>query len=351
VTITVDGRISVWHDVETVNLVRRMERVGARQTCGTERCMRLPDPAVWPALVECRERAVRVALARGTTPNDVDDVVQEAMARVAGMPNVDVSRVGSLLSAVVANLVVDRHRAVAKAVRLEHRLAGVALTQGPLPPDEDVCDRDEARWLWQRARQLTEQDRRILQLRAQGFSVAAAASELGISRKAAENAFARARSKMHALWRSTVSLVGLVWARILGRHRDVSDAVAIALATGTLFVLAVPWRGFWWPSDPGQPARSTSTVEVAPAEARPLSFPSGLVGMQHSPAGRPVAQRADKPSRVKDTAATGPVRLAGVSTSGEHVQRRHEDETLQQTLERCVRKGVTVTLHKVGCNT
>jgi RNA polymerase sigma-70 factor (ECF subfamily) len=139
---------------------------------------------LWSAIVDNRERAVRVAMARCARRDDVDDCVQEAITRVAGMKDVDVDRVGPLLTAVVSNLAADRQRARGVALRHQHRVLST-----PVPaPEDQVCEAAEARWLWAQRAALPEQDRRAFELRAQGRGVAEVARELGITYKAAENA-------------------------------------------------------------------------------------------------------------------------------------------------------------------
>lgn len=63
-----------------------------------------PSELLWAALLDNRERALRVARARCADPHDAEDCAQEALARVAAMPSVDLDRIGSLVTAVVSNL-------------------------------------------------------------------------------------------------------------------------------------------------------------------------------------------------------------------------------------------------------
>jgi DNA-directed RNA polymerase specialized sigma24 family protein len=292
---------------------------------------------------------VRVALARGAAHDDVDDIVQEAMSRVAGMSDVDTTRIGSLLTVVVAHLVVDRHRGEVREARLRRQLLAAAMAPGPPPPDETVCDRDEARWLWARAVQLTEQDRAVLRLRAQGKSAAAAAAELGITLKAAENALARARQRLHAVWKSTVAVTALTWARLVRRQPSYANVVALAVASSLVF-LAVPWWDYYGATSPSNVRPSSQSILRETAHRDwPASTAEGNAAAAHSRLRQAIGRRPTQ-SRPPDAVATGPIHAAGVATTGGHVRRRHGDETLEQTLERCVHKGVTVSPYKVGCN-
>ena len=71
-------------------------------------------PELWAALLAERDRAERVARARCRSRQDAEDCAQEAMARVAAMPDVDLTRIGPLISTVVAHLAVDTHRYAAR---------------------------------------------------------------------------------------------------------------------------------------------------------------------------------------------------------------------------------------------
>lgn len=114
-------------------------------------------PELWQALIACRDRAERVARARGARRDDVDDIVQEAISRIARMPHVDLDRVGTLVTVVVARLVADRYRAVATATRHAPRLVDLDAAGA----DEALLDQAEAAWLWSRRDILGDQDRLV----------------------------------------------------------------------------------------------------------------------------------------------------------------------------------------------
>jgi RNA polymerase sigma factor (sigma-70 family) len=302
-----------------------------------------PRDALWEALLDARERAVRVARARGARPDDVDDFVQEATARVAAMADVDVSRVAALLTVVVANLVVDRHRAALRTARLEQRLSAAVV--GQAPPDEELCDAAEARWLRSRTAVLSDQDRRVLEMRIDGLSSAASAAALGVTRKAAQNALGRARAHMLEVWRATAALVSVLVGRRPARAGATTATAALAAC-----VLLSGGPGMWRPDD-GRGAGVPKTRSPRPVLLRMESESAPAAGPR-PPA--PVARRPARPSPAPpapaaDVIATGPVRVGPVR-AGETVRREHRDESTTDTLQRCLRDGITISQSTIGCS-
>lgn len=298
---------------------------------------------VWQCLVESRERAIRVARARGAAPDEVDDIVQEAMVRVAGMPRVDTDRIGPLLTVVVANLVTDRHRARSRARRLEQRLAaGADICPAP---EEAVCDAAEARWLLSRTAQLNERDRRALEMRMAGLSVGAAADALGVTYKAAEHALGRARARLRELAKATAGMLPV----LLGRRRwagrpPATVAVAAAVIVG---VAAAPWHAAAAPPPAAdgrteQAARYVAQAEVLPLRARART-------RTPRPAAEVVRARAAARGPAERIVVAGPVTAGGVRYGGAHVDSQHDEETFAETVQRCLRKGLAVTPDGVEC--
>jgi hypothetical protein len=152
--------------------------------------------------------------------------------RIASMPRVDVTRLGSLVSTVAANLAADTHRHRARGDRLGARLADAFPPAAG--PDERVCDTAEAAWLWRRRAELNEQDRAVLELRTAGLTVAQAASALGITYKAAESAFTRARARMRQAWASTLGVLGWLGVQL---RRSLRPAALAAAAAGLMVLV------------------------------------------------------------------------------------------------------------------
>jgi RNA polymerase sigma-70 factor (ECF subfamily) len=310
---------------------------------------------IWDAVVAERARAERVARARCASPQDAEDCVQEAMARVVAMPAVDAARIGPLLATVTANLAADTHRRSARAERAEPRLRAWATPQPT--PEEIVCDAEEAKWLWLRRQALGTQDREVLELRVQGRSVAETAEELGLTYKAAEASFTRARARMRAIWRATAAALGILWGRPR-REFSVAAPAYVAAAVAALAFVLLPGSPHAAPSAPGTPEpHAAAPAPAADAGAGAGAGAEGVAGAQAAPAG--AATPAD-PTRL-DTAGTPPVtrtqiarrepaQVDGITVGATTVTREREQENLQQTIERCLREGLIVSVTEVDCN-
>ena len=301
---------------------------------------------VWAALVDNRERAMRVALSRCGSREEVDDCVQEAMTRVAAMPDVDVARIGQLLTAVVSNLAVDAHRARSRAIQNLHRVV-----PPPQPgPDEVVCDVAEARWLWAQRGKLAERDRRVLDLRVANRSVGEAARELGITYKSAEHALARARGFLRAAWRATAALAGILWGSRL-RRSVAGPAVALSPAALSLVLALTIVASGALGSD-----RGAGAARMIPADSAALSAasPAVLRASRAAPAAARAAGAArpgTRPSspRERTVVRTREVRAHGLHVYPGGVTRSSENETVLESAERCLRDGPIVTTTYVGC--
>lgn len=315
-----------------------------------------PAPAsrsdLWNALLAERDRAQRVARARCSSKQDAEDCVQEAMARVVAMSDVDLRRVGPLLGVIVANLAADTHRARARAFKAEPRLVAAGLAEPS--PEEDVCDALEARWLWAMRTELPDQDRAVLELRAQGHTAGQAAEALGVTYKAAESAYTRARMRMKAIWRAAAALLGILWGRPVRDTAPVAVPVAASVVIAGLAVLGVVIPAGEGQADsssrqtlaePGRPEAATEAADVVvqatrrPAGPPPAPVPAAvLAGPRNAPPVSPV------PVRVVPQSAAGPAYVTGVRVGEEHAE-----ESLAETVKRCLRKGVIVTPTYVDC--
>jgi RNA polymerase sigma-70 factor (ECF subfamily) len=298
----------------------------------------------WDAVLEHRDRALQVARARLRDPHDVDDCVQEGMARVVAMPDVDLHRIGPLLSKVVANVATDTHRRGARGSRLIAK-AGGALVQDEAM-DEPVCDAAEARWLRAQLSRLNPQDRAVLEMRADNRTVAETAAALGISYKAAESAFTRARSALKAMWRATLAALGLAFGRAAKSARAV-PAGAVAAGMVLALVLGPPGAASSPPGQPGGAATGTGARMTAAAKAQ-----QNVLLAQPAPPGsgrpRTPARHAPGPESVSRSVVTiaRPEAIGGGST---RVTQRHPEESPQETIARCLSKGVDVSPTRIRC--
>ncbi|MEU9857884.1 sigma-70 family RNA polymerase sigma factor [Streptomyces sp. NPDC047974] len=156
-----------------------------------------PAARRWELLLPHQDRLRGLAWMRLSSRQDVEDCVQEAMLRAALHRDLDEDRVGPFLTSVVLRLCVDVHRHRERSRRHLHRLHPEP-AQGP---EETVCVAAEAAWLLQQVRRLGGRERDIILARIEGTSTREAAGRLGISVKAAEGAFTRARARLRR-WHS-----------------------------------------------------------------------------------------------------------------------------------------------------
>jgi RNA polymerase sigma factor (sigma-70 family) len=299
---------------------------------------------IWSALLEERPRAERVARARCSNPQDAEDCVQEAMARVVAMDDVDAARVGPLLATVTANLAADSHRGRARAARAEPRLRAALLHEQT--PEEAVCDAAEARWLWQRTEVLAAQDRTVLALRAQGRSAAETAQVLGLTYKAAESAYTRARSKMRAVWRATAAALGILWGRPPRRPAEPAAAAAAVVALALVLLPSIEGEA----AVPPPPSAQASVPSVAPRSPAPSPVaspsPDAIVARDPSGPAEPVAA-TPRPSQI--LIRSRPLVVDRTSVGATAVGRERPEETLGQTLERCLSQGLILTPGYIDC--
>jgi RNA polymerase sigma factor (sigma-70 family) len=298
---------------------------------------------LWSAVLAERPRAERVARARCATPQDAEDCVQEAMARVVSMPSVDTRRVGPLLATVTANLAADTHRGRARAARAEPRLHAALVHEET--PEETLCDAAEARWLWQRTEVLAAQDRRVLALRAQGRSAAETALALGLTYKAAESAYTRARSKMRAVWRATAAALGILWARPPRRTAETAALAAAVVALAFVLLPSIDGEA----AVPPLPARQPTASD---ALGGPSPSPDPVPPAPATTAAAPLPSARAEPAAVRPSEIlirSQPLTVDRTTVGATAVGREREEETLGQTLERCLSHGLVLTPGYVDC--
>lgn len=302
--------------------------------------------SLWSALLHERGRAYRVARARGASPQDAEDCAQEALARVAAMPDVDLDRVGPLVGVVASRLAVDVHRRDQRDRGVLQRSDVAQLIHAA--PEQAVCDAAEARWLWSRLDGLAPRERQAIELRAGGRTVTEIADALGVTYKAAENVLRRARSRMREVWRSTAALLGVLWG---GRARP-RDAALLSVPVALVVVLALlsePATSADGDPQTGAPPLS-QVVDGPPTRALPLA-PDGATPPARPPVVTSIAPAADPPSLddVRPVPMVPPVDAGVVRYEGGHFEEIHPEETFAETVERCVREGVVVSVTEVRC--
>jgi RNA polymerase sigma factor (sigma-70 family) len=196
---------------------------------------------LWAAIAGHRERLIRLARRR-LSDADAEDCAHEAMLRVAAMPDVDLDRLGALLTSVTVRLCVDVRRHDAAGSRAVATYGG----RRPLGPDPiaDVDDDAEAQWLSAQVERLATVERAVVLGRADGRTLVDLAAQLGLSYRAVESTFGRARRKLRAAWSATACLVTLSAGRFGARSREAVaisvPALAVAVSTTLLGSLSEP---------------------------------------------------------------------------------------------------------------
>ncbi|MCC9739640.1 RNA polymerase sigma factor [Streptomyces sp. MNU89] len=224
----------------------------------------------WQRMWGHREHLLKVARRRSMSAEDAEDAVQEAMLRGAQNAHLDDARMGAWLTTVTMRLCVDRYRQV-------HREAQVSGTRtltapGPVPVEEAVCDRAEAKWLAYRSEELPARQAEAIRLKSQDLDVGQIAREMDLSYEAVESLLARARRTLRKSLAGTLAF-GL-W--LIGRHRDGGQAPALvaASAAATLAVVGLAGPFPYEPDTPRPPRPAMSEPGEAAVGVSPRVLPA-----------------------------------------------------------------------------
>ncbi|QHA07968.1 sigma-70 family RNA polymerase sigma factor [Streptomyces broussonetiae] len=188
----------------------------------------------WQRMWSHREQLLKVARRRSMSHEDAEDAVHEAMLRAAERPDLDDERLGAWLTTVTMRLCVDRYRQVNREAEVGSRPTLVA--PGPVPVEEAVCDRAEAKWLAVRSGELPARQAEALRLKSEDLDVSQVAVRMGLSYRTVESLLARARRTLRASLAGTLGLVMFLVGR--GRLRGGGKAQVVAV-TSTAATLAV----------------------------------------------------------------------------------------------------------------
>ncbi|MFH8656503.1 RNA polymerase sigma factor [Streptomyces afghaniensis] len=192
------------------------------------------DDNRWQRMWSHREQLLKVARRRSMSPEDAEDAVHEAMLRAAERPDLDDERLGAWLTTVTMRLCVDRYRQVNREA--EVRTSPTLIAPGPVPVDEVVCDRAEAKWLAVRSGELPARQAEALRLKSEDLDVGQVALRMGLSYRTVESLLARARRTLRASLAGTLGVALF----LLGRGRPWGGGRAQALAVAsTAATLAV----------------------------------------------------------------------------------------------------------------
>ncbi|MEV6948614.1 sigma-70 family RNA polymerase sigma factor [Streptomyces sp. NPDC051172] len=216
----------------------------------------------WRRMWSHREQLLRVARRRSMSQEDAEDAVHEAMLRAAERPDLDDERLGAWLTTVTMRLCVDRYRQVNREA--EVRTSPTLIAPGPVPVEEAVCDRAEAKWLAVRSGELPARQAEALRLKSEDLDVSQVAVRMGLSYRTVESLLARARRTLRASLAGTLGFVLFLFGR--GRLRAGGKAQAVA-ATSTAATLVVAGFVLPYALDGGHPV-TTHPPAASPAPGR-----------------------------------------------------------------------------------
>jgi RNA polymerase sigma factor (sigma-70 family) len=188
----------------------------------------------WQRMWSHREQLLKVARRRSMSQEDAEDAVHEAMLRAAERPDLDDERLGAWLTTVTMRLCVDRYRQVNREAEVGSRPTLVA--PGPVPVEEAVCDRAEAKWLAVRSGELPARQAEALRLKSEDLDVSQVAVRMGLSYRTVESLLARARRTLRASLAGTLGLVLFLVGRGRLRGGGKAQAVAVTSTAATLVV-------------------------------------------------------------------------------------------------------------------
>ncbi|MCW7944652.1 RNA polymerase sigma factor [Streptomyces hygroscopicus] len=204
---------------------------------GTEAAMAAETQADhdrWQRMWSHREQLLKVARRRSMSPEDAEDAVHEAMLRAAERPDLDDERLGAWLTTVTMRLCVDRYRQVNREA--EVRTSPTLSAPGPVPVEEVVCDRAEARWLAVRSGELPARQAEALRLKSEDLDVSQVAVRMGLSYRTVESLLARARRTLRASLAGTLGLALFLLGRGRPRTGGRTQTMAVASTAATLAV-------------------------------------------------------------------------------------------------------------------
>ncbi|MET7312548.1 sigma-70 family RNA polymerase sigma factor [Streptomyces sp. NPDC005134] len=219
----------------------------------------------WQRAWSHREQLLKVARRRSMSPEDAEDAVHEAMLRAVEHPELDDERLGAWLTTVTMRLCVDRYRQVNREneVRSRPRL----LSPVPVPVEEAVCDRAEARWLARRSDELPARQAEALWLKSEDLDVGQVAVKMGLSYRTVESLLARARRTLRHSLAATLGLA--LWLVGHGRPRgENAHAVAVASTAATLAFAGLILLPYVHDGDGSGSSRPASPAVSQAADAR-----------------------------------------------------------------------------------
>ena len=188
----------------------------------------------WQRMWSHREQLLKVARRRSMSAEDAEDAVHEAMLRAAERPGLDDERLAAWLTTVTMRLCVDRYRQVNRDAQV--RTSPTLIAPGPVPVEEAVCDRAEAKWLAVRSGELPARQAEALRLRSEDLDVGQVAVRMGLSYRTVESLLARARRTLRQSLAATLGFALFLIGRGRPRGGGKMQAVAVTSTAATLAV-------------------------------------------------------------------------------------------------------------------
>ncbi|GGV26576.1 hypothetical protein GCM10010260_78710 [Streptomyces filipinensis] len=254
----------------------------------------------WQRMWSHREQLLKVARRRSMSREDAEDAVHEAMLRAAERPDLDDERLAAWLTTVTMRLCVDRHRQVNREA--EVRTSPTLVAPGPVPIEEAVCDRAEARWLARRSGELPARQAEALRLKSEDLDVSQVAVRMGLSYRTVESLLARARRTLRASLAGTLGFALFMIGR--GRLRAGGKAQAVA-ATSAAATLAVAGFVLPYALHGGRPDTSPRSAASPVSDATTKTAGPDGADRTPAPSTRELPAASPTPSATPSTGTHG----------------------------------------------
>lgn len=287
-----------------------------------------------------------LALARHRLPTaaEADDVVSEAITRSLESENLDLARLPAWLTTVTVHLCVDRARERAHKSKdwqyaVQEQMDGDFETQlveslaaAEIAPLLEDLPHDQAAALW---------------LRADGLSLAAIASRLSVSEKAAESLLGRARTAARAIVGAVAGGAALTLPLVRRSTAIALPAVAIVAAVTVLTVSTLTGPSSSIAGSPSIGAGRPSSVVPEPSPVSPHR--GATTGGQALAWTRP----GDGRDQFNRPLARSPrdVHAAMVKVHDGGSGYQDQQQSFVESVKQCVQKGVVISPGYIGCKT
>ncbi|AZQ34350.1 sigma-70 family RNA polymerase sigma factor [Streptomyces cyaneochromogenes] len=243
----------------------------------------------WERMWSHREHLLKVARRRSMSAEDAEDAVHEAMLRAAERPDLDDERLAAWLTTVTMRICVDRYRQVNREAQVH--TSPTLIAPGPVPVEEAVCDRAEAKWLAVRSGELPARQAEALRLKSEDLDVGQVAVRMGLSYRTVESLLARARRTLRQSLAATLgfALFLIGW----GRPRPAGKTPAMMVAS-TAATLAVAGFVLPYAMDGGDGGGGTAPQPVVASPDAEALRPEGDDGGRTDGGNRPTATAAER---------------------------------------------------------